>query len=68
MWCFDVIQEEFMEIGNAKHLEDLWRFWKDHEWWYKRPQKTLPSEELCSQDILYGRKHLKRRRNKPLRV
>jgi len=23
--------------------------WEDEEWWFKRPQKTLEREELCSQ-------------------
>jgi len=34
---------------KSKTIEDLWRLWEDHEWRFKRSQKTLQREELYSQ-------------------
>jgi len=38
-----------MQIDNSKKSEDLHGPWEDEEWGLKRPQKTLQTEEFCSQ-------------------
>jgi len=38
---------------QSKTSEDLWRLWKDQEWRFKWPQKTLQREKFCSQVPTY---------------
>jgi hypothetical protein len=45
-WCNS---QRIKQIRQSKTSEDLCGPWEDEEWIFKRPQKTLQREELCSQ-------------------
>jgi len=66
MGYFDVIQEEIMQIDKEKHLKTCGDFEKtinENSRGLIRHYK-MRNYVPKSQDILYERKHLKRRRNR----